>query len=546
MSNYSFFRTSPTIHRVTHFETVGNVDRDNRRLFGVIGMETGEALGHGVWADEITLEMVADLGNEKTALRKKKKKDQRRMGNEPKGIRQRFGHPGMSESATGKQLGIAENFRVVDGRLLHDTRFFEFASLSPIFTQDPVEYIMTAAETDPEFVNESAVLDADLVWVFENGDEQELTDEEAFDAHFGEAIPPEGASYELPVLRPNDIHFFDFVNEGALTNSLLPPDIEAQMFEQAFSGHSSEFSNQLWQALDEFVDRYSIPLEELPVKANQLLSKYVNARTRRQKGDSQMAKRRKEKPATVEVPGAITGTGRDGLNVSQLAFEGEGGVVQTVEPVNDNAVVETDVTVTEPQAVVEPEPVIDESGQVASQTVDDEDDELDDPLAEAEEVTSQVETEPTNPQATPELSAILSTLTSLSTQINQLSEQVTRQSNLLVLHSKQIKAISDNVQRIDGERVVSASVPKTVTPQPDRLQPLPQGDPNTQQPAFVPPLHGFDAENGAGPTVDQAFSLIDGDEGSLVFATDTPKTAAQKSAETRVSRNQNYRMGVRS
>lgn len=83
----SKFRSKPILM------TSSNLDRANNRITNVVAMQTGEAQGHGMVADQKTLQMMALLGN-----------------NRPRGVDGRFGHPGISENAMGKKLFTANNF----------------------------------------------------------------------------------------------------------------------------------------------------------------------------------------------------------------------------------------------------------------------------------------------------------------------------------------------------------------------------------------------------------------------------------------------------
>ena len=58
-----------------------------------------------MWADLKTLTIAAALGN-------------RHRGGF--GVQGRFGHPGMSENSAGRKFMKSKNFRVLDGKLLHD------------------------------------------------------------------------------------------------------------------------------------------------------------------------------------------------------------------------------------------------------------------------------------------------------------------------------------------------------------------------------------------------------------------------------------------
>ena len=79
------------------------VDRANATIYGVTAMMANvEATGHGIATDNKTIQMMLALSQDGRSRR------------------QRFGHPGISENYTGKQVSNAVNFRIENGNLVHD------------------------------------------------------------------------------------------------------------------------------------------------------------------------------------------------------------------------------------------------------------------------------------------------------------------------------------------------------------------------------------------------------------------------------------------
>lgn len=116
------------------------VDRRARVIRGFAVMTRGEALGHDAWVDAIMLSQVVASGNAA-----------------PKGIKARFTHPGLCSDGIGKYLGRVRNFRL-DGNVARgDLHLSEVSGLSPEATQDPAEYLMRLAESDPESFGASIV-----------------------------------------------------------------------------------------------------------------------------------------------------------------------------------------------------------------------------------------------------------------------------------------------------------------------------------------------------------------------------------------------------
>ena len=266
MPHFRFYAQSPTN------AAAGNAprfDRQNLTIRGVVAMQSGvEALGHGCMTDNKTIQMMLKLSQD------------------GKPRRQRFGHPGISENATGKQVAQAVNFSIVNGNLVHDSVFLESARKSPAFSQDPVEYIFNLAEKSPSEFGESVVIEADLAWTLPDGRDvpqyQRARNEEdqrrnatfididGVERH-SHNYKPVQALTDLPVLRPSTFHYVDYVNEGALTHE--------GMFSKMFMSGPSAWAEELFHFVDEWRTAYNIQLTDVPRKADQLLTAYMQVRS---------------------------------------------------------------------------------------------------------------------------------------------------------------------------------------------------------------------------------------------------------------------------
>ena len=256
---------------VKTLDALGNshrVDRTTNTIYGVTAMNVGEALGHYVWADQKTLQMTVDI------LRGKK-------------LRSRLGHPAMSENSVGKKMGYGINWRLEGDSVRHDLQLMEAARLSPVYGSDPVEYILSMAENEPEEIGESFVVRHDLAWLMEDGTDTKYLywyektpkdypdhDDESEDRR------PLGAVYPYPSIRPLAFYYIDVVNEGALThNGMFSQEIASM-----FAGTSSEYAQEIFQAIDELRAQYDVPIEDIPRKAALLVSTYLQMRGERPKG----------------------------------------------------------------------------------------------------------------------------------------------------------------------------------------------------------------------------------------------------------------------
>jgi hypothetical protein len=477
-------------------------------------MEAGLALGHNVMADEKTLELAAEIGNGRNSAAGE---------NRVKRVRQRFGHPSISADGTGRTIGALQNFRVKDGKLLHDTQFYDAAKLSPAFSGDVVEYVFRMAEEAPESLNESAVIEAALVWVNQYGDETELTDAEYQGLDWGPVEPPEWATTEYPLLRPVDMNHIDLVSDGALTDSLFSSEVEAErFFSAAFSGHSSAYGAELFDLIDRFRDEFGLTLAEIETKGIEIITRYVFARRNHTNG----------------IEGETIMPSRTKKNVSQMAFEQDSGaVVETVDENADAAIIdETATTVNEVEEVEDVESIEDSAEAPDETTVEDDLDEIEAIMADTDDDEDEAE----SPETVEALNVIQDQVVELSKVVKKQDIRIERVTKLLLEQANQLQAIGRNIRRIDGERVTTQRVPLVNARPEDDLEPLaPQGRPAD----FTPPLHGYTQPGRVG--LRQFSSVIDGDPPDLVLASDTPNAVAEKAAKRRVERNQKYRMGTR-
>tara|TARA_Y100000593_G_scaffold4213_1_gene8325 strand:- start:13842 stop:15332 length:1491 start_codon:yes stop_codon:yes gene_type:complete len=154
------------------------VDRRNRTIVGYAVMSVGEAKGHGVRADYVTLAQIIELGNQPN-----------------KGIKVRWTHPSMIADGMGKYLGRAVNFRLSeDGtKALADMIISKTASNSPMGNLGG--YVLDLASEDPEAFGTSVVI-------------QYTT------------IESEDVS-ELPVIRVSKLYASDVVDEPAANEGLF-------------------------------------------------------------------------------------------------------------------------------------------------------------------------------------------------------------------------------------------------------------------------------------------------------------------------------------
>lgn len=400
-------RAAPAAHISQDFR----IDRAGAVIRDVVAMQAGiEALGHGVQADLKTLHMMAELGNARGA----------------RGIKQHFGHIGISENAMGKQIAIARNFRVDGDKLRHDMHMLPPARLSPVFARDPLEFLFSMAEDHPQDFGESVVVDTEFVWVLDDG--REVPQREGSGERYtdGDDVErdvdgrPLRATTPLPVMRPTAFYYVDVVVDGALTHDgLFGADA---VLAEMFSGTPSAYVQDVFEIVDRWREDYNVPLQDVPRKVNQVVSAYLFARGYQEETDMSLLNRRKKLDADQSAP---------------------------AQPPTD-----------EHEPVAEVEAV----GEDAPEAVEDE---LDAALTTADETERRHE-EDKAAEAEAEAEAEVAAVEALNARVETLEQLVAEQAatiakltRLTVQNTRNIDVLDRNVRRIDGEPVVKASVPAT-------------------------------------------------------------------------------------
>lgn len=367
--------------------TSQNVDRMNDTLHDVVVMiGNAEALGHGIMTDMKTLHMAAQLGNEN-----------------PRGVPSRFGHPGMSENTLGKKVGFSRHFQVRGDKLYADIKMMAAARKSPVFTQDPLEYLYQVAEQNPQDMGMSVVIDTDLVWIMPDGSEESALDEYGFinDER------PDNALNELPIMRPMFFYFNDFVAEGALTHDGLFSQRERLFSDSTGSG----YAETAFEFLDLWREKFGIPLSQVPQKADSLIQFYLKAR--------------RKQDMTVK---------RKKLNEDISDLD------QAILELDETAVI-TDTEIAEPETA-EPTPDLDQTLETAEET--------------AEELTEQPEVTPSS-DIEKELEVLRAEYTALQADMEKLKKLVT-----VLVSNDQV--LTRRLKRLETEPMVAEKVPTIPTP----------------------------------------------------------------------------------
>jgi len=170
--------------RSNPIQLTGSIGED--AILGVSIATTGEAVGHRLLFDQVTLSQLQLLASSKAT-----------------GVKSRFTHPDWFHDGLGKYLGRVRNFRLESEKLVGDLLISKSAHSSP--AGDIGQYVLDLAREDPAALGVSIVVDFDRVWPTANGKE--------LPAAGGR---PDGATGKYPVARIKELYAADLVDEPAL------------------------------------------------------------------------------------------------------------------------------------------------------------------------------------------------------------------------------------------------------------------------------------------------------------------------------------------
>lgn len=190
------------------------VDFDKNVIYGVSVISLGEAQGHGVEIDEKTVDQVVEFGNR-----------------HKHGLKSRFGHPTMSGSAVGTELGRMKNFYKDTEKNDAIARADLHLSASSFKTPNGNlgDYTLSLANEDPDQFGCSIVVDLERKYrLDEDGARQ--TDKDGNEL--------------LPLARVRELYAVDVVDEPATGDG---------MFSSMFDGTNVKWSAEMTAFLDKFL-----------------------------------------------------------------------------------------------------------------------------------------------------------------------------------------------------------------------------------------------------------------------------------------------------
>ncbi len=191
-----------------------NVDFDKNVIRGVSAISLGEAQGHGVEIDEKTVDQVIEFGNRHKL-----------------GLKSRFGHPTMSGSAMGTELGRMKNF-------YKDTENNDVVARADLHLSNSSfktpngnlgDYTLSLANEDPDQFGCSIVVDLDRKYRLDEDGARKTDDD-------GNEL--------LPLARVRELYAVDVVDEPATGDG---------MFSSIFNGTNVKWSAEMTAFLDKFL-----------------------------------------------------------------------------------------------------------------------------------------------------------------------------------------------------------------------------------------------------------------------------------------------------
>lgn len=157
------------------------VDRDGGKfgagiIRGVSLASVGEALGHEMWLDQVTIDQITEHANATGET----------------GLKCRFTHPGLSSDGMGRHLGRLFNVRTEGEKSIGDLHLAKSSHDTP--DGDLAEYVMMLTEEDPKAAGLSIVFHHDF------DAEQEFIDQnlEEYDHEFSKSLTQRRQRFKSP------------------------------------------------------------------------------------------------------------------------------------------------------------------------------------------------------------------------------------------------------------------------------------------------------------------------------------------------------------
>ena len=194
--------------------TPEQIDEENGIIRDVVMAQVGPAKGHGYWLEQGFIDRLVAY-------------DQKHHSE--KGLKARFGHPAMSDTTMGKQMGYFKNFRVREGDAIADLHLLESANLSPS-NPGMRQWMLSMAQEAADFVMSSIVFRTFSFYQYDPEDGQRVDLE--IDRYGDPRTKFNNERVYVDFNEENgDRHLYtDLVEAGAATNALFSQQFNQDKF----------------------------------------------------------------------------------------------------------------------------------------------------------------------------------------------------------------------------------------------------------------------------------------------------------------------------
>lgn len=190
------------------------IDAENGIIRDVVMAQVGPAKGHGYWLEQGFIDQLITY-------------DQKYY-NET-GLKARFGHPAMSDTTMGRQMGYFHNFRIREGDAIADLHLLKSADLSPSMP-NMREWMLSMAQEAKDFVMSSIVFRTFSFYQYDPEDNQRVDLETD---SWGDPRPKfkkERVYVDFDEQKGSKHLYTDIVEAGAATNSLFSQQFNQDKF----------------------------------------------------------------------------------------------------------------------------------------------------------------------------------------------------------------------------------------------------------------------------------------------------------------------------
>ncbi|MEL6143607.1 MAG: hypothetical protein AAFU67_18555, partial [Bacteroidota bacterium] len=193
-----------------------NIDEENGVISDVVMCETGPAKGHGYHLEQSFIDGLAAYS-------------EKYYNDGSLGLKARFGHPSLSDTTMGSQMGYFRNIRVREHQVIANLHLLDSAELSPKAPQMR-SWMLSMAKEAPEFVMSSIVFSGSGYYQYnpETSERVELDFNE-----YGQPVPAfenERIYVDFKEDKGAKWYYTDLVEAGAATNSLFSANINKEKF----------------------------------------------------------------------------------------------------------------------------------------------------------------------------------------------------------------------------------------------------------------------------------------------------------------------------